>query len=95
MEDLRGSRVPVPIVGDRGRRGTSEADSGRRVYLPYARSMQMCRIYDGVYCSDLPLRTRRHARVALVQIVVIQYTLVEREMQYNTKLQESNTSILI
>lgn len=47
MEDLRGTRVPVPIVGDRGRvkRRTSEADSGRRVYPPYARSMQMCRIY--------------------------------------------------
>jgi len=45
MEDLQGMRVPVPITSGCRRRRTSETDSGRRVYPPYARSMRMCGVY--------------------------------------------------
>lgn len=74
MVDLRGTRVPVPIVGGRGRvkRRTSEADSGRRIYLPYARSMQTCRFYATEFIAMTYLYEHDDTRVAsLVQIAVV------------------------
>lgn len=42
MEDLRGTRVPVPIIGDRERRGTSVKPIPDDVFIPYTLDQCKC-----------------------------------------------------